>query len=75
MSLASGLIVDDLGHLDSFWLLDCAAPTFAAWLAFVELAQAVITVAIRIDETRAGVGRLGSLHFVSHLLLALLTAG
>ena len=74
-SLASGLIVDDLGHLGSFWLLDCAARAFAAWLAFAELAQAVISVAIRINATRTGVGRLGSLHFVSHLLLTFLTAG
>ena len=75
MSLERGLIVDDLSHLHSFWLLDYAAPAFAAWLTFVELAQAVFTVVIRNDEARAGVGRFGGLHFVSDLLLALLTAG
>ena len=53
-------------------VLDCAAPAFAALFAFFELAQAVITVAIRINEVRDGVD---SLHFVSDLLLALLTAG
>ena len=67
--------VQGLGnHFHSFWLLDCAVSSFAAWIALAQLPRAVNTVAIRIVENSTYVG-FGSDHFVSHLLLALLTAG